>query len=103
MTYAPKDGCWLSLGVHLVALMALRIDIKPDWLLKIILTYSVDYFETFSPVAQLNSIKILFSIAVKMTWPLLQLDVKNTFHYGNLKEVVYMKQPPEYVAQGENL
>ena len=27
-------------------------------------TYGVDYFETFSPIARLNSIKILFSIAV---------------------------------------
>jgi len=64
-------------------------------------TYGVDYFETFSPVARLNSIGILFSIVVNMSWPLFQLDVKNAFLYGDLKEV-YMEQPPGYVVQEEN-
>jgi len=64
-------------------------------------TYGVDYFETFSPVAQLNSIRILFC-CVNMEWPLFQLDVKNAFLYEDLKEQVYMEQPPRYIAQGEN-
>jgi len=33
------------------------------------LTCDVDYFETFSPVARLNSIWILFSVAVNMSCP----------------------------------
>ena len=37
-----------------------------------------------------------------MEWPLFQLDVKNVFLYGDLKEQVYIEQPPEYIAQGEN-
>ena len=36
-------------------------------------TYGVDYFETFSPVARLNSIRILFSV-INMEWPLFQLE-----------------------------
>jgi len=51
-------------------------------------TFGVDYFETI-PVAWLNSINVLFSIAVNLSWPLFQLNVKNAL-YGDLKEV-YMK------------
>ena len=48
----------------------------------------------------MNSISVLFSIAVNLSWPLFQLDVKNTFLYEDLQEEVYMEQPPDYVAQG---
>ena len=41
--------------------------------------YGLDYHETFSPVARLNSIRVLFSIALDKSWPLHQLDVSNTF------------------------
>jgi len=66
-------------------------------------TYGIDYFETFLPVAWMNSIRILFSIVINLSWPLFQLDIKNAFLYGDLREKVYMKQPPGYVAQGENI
>jgi len=64
-------------------------------------TYGIDYFETFLPVARMNSIKILFSIALNLLWSLFQLDVKNAFLYGDLQEEVYMEQPLGYVAQGK--
>jgi len=47
-------------------------------------TYDIDYFETFSLVVRMNSIRILLSIDVNLSWPLFQLDVKNVFLYGDL-------------------
>jgi len=48
--------------------------------------YDMDYFETFSLVARLNFIRILFSVTLNMEWPSFLLDVKNAFLYGDLKE-----------------
>ena len=36
-------------------------------------TYSVDYAETFSPVAKISSVRILISLAANLGWPLFQL------------------------------
>jgi len=49
----------------------------------------------------MNSIKILISVDINLSWPLFQLDVKNAFLYGDLHKV-YRKQPTGYVAKGEH-
>jgi Reverse transcriptase (RNA-dependent DNA polymerase) len=59
-------------------------------------TYEIDYEETFAPVAKMNTIRILLSIAVNQNWTLHQMDVKNAIFQGTLEEEVYMSLPPDY-------
>ncbi|XP_039063778.1 uncharacterized mitochondrial protein AtMg00820-like [Hibiscus syriacus] len=56
-------------------------------------SFGVVYHETFAPVAKLNTVRVLLSLAVNENWVLHQLDIKNAFLYGNLEEEIYMQIP----------
>ena len=60
--------------------------------------YGSDYYDTFSHVARMTSIRLLFSMVAMRSWPLYKLDIKNAFLHGDLVDEVYMEQPLGFVA-----
>ena len=46
--------------------------------------------ETLSPIAKLNIVRVILSLAANLDWPLLPFDIKNKFLHSDLKEEIYM-------------
>jgi hypothetical protein len=57
---------------------------------------SLEFEETFAPVARLESIRILLAYAAHHSFKLFQMDVKSAFLNGPIKEEVYVEQPPSF-------
>ena len=51
----------------------------------------LDYDETFSPVAQFESLQLLLVLAALEDWEIHQMDVKLAFLNGLLDEEIYME------------
>ena len=63
----------------------------------------LDYTETFAPVAKMNSIRLVLSLAASYRWEVHQMDVKSAFLHGDLQEEIYMAQPPRFVQSNSSL
>ena len=53
--------------------------------------FGIDFEESFAPVARLEVIRILLTYASSKGFQLQQMDVKNTFLHGYIKEDVYVE------------
>ncbi|GJR22693.1 integrase, catalytic region, zinc finger, CCHC-type containing protein [Tanacetum coccineum] len=58
----------------------------------------IDFEESFAPVAWLEAVRLFIAYAAHKSFTVYQMDVKTTFLYGPLKEVVYINQPDGFVA-----
>jgi len=62
--------------------------------------FGVDYSDTFTLVARLDTIILLLAISAQKGWKVFQLDVKSAFLNGVLQEEIYVEQPDGFVIQG---
>ncbi|GKE26598.1 reverse transcriptase domain-containing protein [Tanacetum coccineum] len=60
----------------------------------------LDYFDTYSPVTRITSIRMVLAIAALRNLEVYQMDVKPAFLRGDLKEEIYMNQLEGLMALG---
>src|SRR5262249_42356784 len=60
----------------------------------------IDYFDTYSPVTRMTTIRVLIALASIYDLTIHQMDVKTAFLYDDLEEEIYMDQPKGFVASG---
>jgi hypothetical protein len=63
----------------------------------------IDYNETYSHVAKMNSIRLVLALVASHKWEVHQMDVKSAFLHRDLQEEIYMEQPPGYVQNDSSL
>ena len=62
--------------------------------------HGIDFEEVFAPVARLETIRLLISVAATNGWEVHHLDVKTAFLHGELNEIVYVTQPEGFEVKG---
>ncbi|CAL1405650.1 unnamed protein product [Linum trigynum] len=61
----------------------------------------IDYNEVFAPVARMESVRMVITLAAQNGWKIHQMDVKSAFLNGYLEEDIYVEQPPGYIVEGQ--
>lgn len=60
------------------------------------LVHNMDYLDTFSPVVQPLSIRLVLGLAISNGWSIHQSDVSNAFLHDRLNERIVVAQPPGF-------
>ena len=63
--------------------------------------FGLDYKETFSPVIQFETVRIILAIAALENLVIQVLDIKTAFLHGKLDEEIYMMRPEGFVIKGQ--
>jgi transposase InsO family protein len=65
--------------------------------------FGVDYFDTYSPVAKMASVRSTLAMAARFDWDIESFDFNGAYLNGTLDddEELYMHEPPGYESQGE--
>nr|GEU31627.1 peroxidase 9 [Tanacetum cinerariifolium] len=61
----------------------------------------LDYFDTYSPITRITSIRMVLAIAALRNLEVHQMDVNTAFLNGDLEEGIYMNQPDGFIAPGQ--
>ena len=61
----------------------------------------LDYFDTYSPIIRITSIRMLTAIVVLHNLDIQQMDVKTAFLNGELNKEIYMKQPEGFIVKSQ--
>ena len=56
-------------------------------------TYGVDYFESYAPVMQWTTVRLILILSLVLNWTIVQTDYTNALAQANLPEEVYMELP----------
>ena len=63
----------------------------------------IDVFDTFAPVARLDTIRLLIAITAQRGWFVYQMNVKLAFLNGYLNEKIHIAQPEGFEKASEGL
>ena len=56
--------------------------------------YGIDFELTFSPILNIDCLKLIFSLSAKFHWPIHQLDIKAAYLNADLDKDIYTTIPP---------
>ena len=64
-------------------------------------TAGVDYEETFTPIARLDSLRLLLLLAANFDMEAHHIDIKSAYLNGDLDKEIYMDQPTGFMVLGQ--
>ena len=64
-------------------------------------TAGIDYEESFTPIARLNSLRLLLSLAANCDMEAHHIDIKLGYLSGDLDEEIYMDQLKGFMVPGQ--